>query len=431
MNTKNKLFDSKSSIFFSVQTMFGTAFTYLTTGAFLSGLAILMGARDVLVSYLSVIANICGVLILAFAAVLERFHSKKRLTIGLTILSKLATFFIVLIPAFVPADLQLVLFIPSVIAAFTLQAQATVTLNQWMIDFIDEKKRGRYMSIRQTLALIITIVLSLTSGYVMDSMGGKYIGFVILFSAAFLMGIFEIIILLRTPDSTTQLSSSKLCRLSDSITIPFKNRAFLSFVIYIVVFYLLLNISDSFTMVYMMRYLKLPYKTVTIMCLFLSLPQIILLGVWGKISDRRGHHFVLKTSIWLFAAETLLISFSTQQSYVLFLPLAFIMASIGNAGFIVAVFNRRYELMPKQNRIVYDNFYTAAIGIGFILGPMIGGAIKNLLESSTFVEHLMPFANIRLLYIISTIGILLLQIIYSHLEKKAAAQCKKGGVCCG
>lgn len=40
---------------FFIQAGFGTAFTYLTSGVFLSGLAILMGAGDILVSYLSVI----------------------------------------------------------------------------------------------------------------------------------------------------------------------------------------------------------------------------------------------------------------------------------------------------------------------------------------------------------------------------------------
>ena len=146
--------------------------------------------------------------------------------------------------------------------------------------------------------------------------------------------------------------------------------------------------------------------------MIISLPQIILLGIWGKISDRRGHHFVLTSSIWLFAGETLFMSFASPETWFLFIPIAFLISSVANAGFVIAVFNRRYELMPEENRIVYDNFYTAAIGLGFILGPMIGGAIKHLLEESAFLTNAISFAGIRLLYPISTVGILLLQIIY-------------------
>ena len=139
--------DSRPRTCFLVQAGFGTAFTYLTSGVFLSGLAILMGAGDILVSYLSVIVNICGVLILIFPAFLERFTSRKRMTVALTILSRLATLFLVTIPVLFPARMQLYVFVPTVVAAFALQAQTTVVLNQWMLGFIDEKRSGRYLSL--------------------------------------------------------------------------------------------------------------------------------------------------------------------------------------------------------------------------------------------------------------------------------------------
>lgn len=409
--------ESKPLKYFFIQSAFGAAFTYLTSGLFLSGLAILMGAGDVLVSYLSVIVNICGVLILAFSAFLERFKSRKRLSIILAILTKAVTFFIVLIPAFIPKNLQLIFFIPTVIAAFTLQAQTTVVLNQWMMEFIDEKKSGRYISFRQTLILGVTVLLSMTSGYWMDYMEGKYIGFVIFFSIAAIMGVGEIIMLASTPDKKVIHISEQKYKFWDNIKLPLKNRCFTGFVFYVLTFYLLLYISDSFTMVYMMKYLALPYKTVTIMYMIISLPQVVLLGIWGKISDKMGHDFVLRASIWLFAGETFFMFFSSSQRWYFFIPIAFLISSAANAGFVIAVFNRRYELMPEQNRIVYDNFYTGAIGFGFILGPMIGGAMKNWLETSAFASNGIEFASIRYLYLISTVGILLLQIIYCCVQK--------------
>lgn len=423
-----KLYKSNPRSLFLAQAVFGTAFTYLTGGVFLSGLAILMGAGDVLVSYLSVIVNICGVLILVFASFLERFSSRRRLTIILTVLTRITTIFIVAIPALFPQRMQLAFFIPAVIAAFTLQAQTTVVLNQWMMGFMDQNTNGRYISLRQTLTLIVTVILSITSGHRMDSMQGKYTGFVLLFAAAGIMSIVEILLLIRTPDSAPYHSSAQTCRLRDLIQQPLKNRYFTRFVVYILAFYLLLNISDSFTTVYMLKYLVLPYQTVTAMSLLLSLPQVVLLGIWGKISDKYGHHFVLKTSIWLFAGETLFQIFASPDSWQIFIPLAFLTASAANAGFVIAVFNRRYELMPKTNRIVYDNFYTAAIGVGFILGPMIGGMVKSRIEESTGLTSAIPFAGIRLLYLISTAGILILQFVYYHLRKKEAdAEC----VCTG
>jgi MFS family permease len=416
MKRREKILDTGPRICFFVQTAFGTAFSYLTSGVFLSGLALLMGAGDVLVSYLSVIVNICGVLILGFAAYLERFQSRKRLTVIFTALSRTATLFIVLIPAVVPKRMQIAVFVLAVVMAFTLQAQTTVVLNQWMMGFMDEKKSGRYISLRQTLTLGVTVLLSVAGGFWMDHMQGEYLGFAVLFGAAAVMSICEVMLLMRTPDSAPYRPLKINCGLGDALKIPLKDRKFVGFVVYILAFYLLLNISDSFTMVYMMKYLALPYKTVTAMYMIISLPQIVLLGLWGRISDKRGHEFVLKTSIWLFAGETLFMSFAAPKNCLLFIPAAFLISSVANAGFVVAVFNRRYELMPKDNRIMYDNFYTAVIGLGFILGPMIGGAVKGFLEAGAAVKSTAAINGIHCLYLISTAGILLLQVIYYRVQ---------------
>lgn len=74
--------------------------------------------------------------------------------------------------------------------------------------------------------------------------------------------------------------------------------------------------------------------------------------------------------------------------------------------------------MPEDNRIVYDNFYTAAIGLGFILGPMLGGVIKGSLENIPASSLQLPFASIRLLYVVSTAGILILQFAYLYIHMK-------------
>ena len=123
----------------------------------------------------------------------------------------------------------------------------------------------------------------------MDFMKGEYLGFAFLFAAAAVMSVCEIILLLRTPDSAPYRPLKNVCRLVDALKVPLVDRRFMGFVVYILAFYLLLNISDSFTMVYMMKYLALPYKTVTAMYMIISLPQIVLLGFWGRVSDKRGH----------------------------------------------------------------------------------------------------------------------------------------------
>lgn len=407
----------KSRALFHRQIIFGNAFALLTSGVFLSGLAMYMGAGDILVSYISIITNIGGIFILFFSPVMERFVSFKRMTIFLTVLSRGATVLMGFIPLFFRGKAQLLVFVPLMFLAFALQAQTTVMLNNWMVHFMDEKKSGKYIARRQTVVLTVTVIFLLTGGRVLDALSGRYIGFMMLFSVAFLMALIEILVLLRIPDVSRERSVGRKNRMADMVLVPIRCRLFLGFVVYIFLFYLLLSLADSFTVVYMMRYLELSYVETTAMQMLISLPQLFMLGFWGKIGDRKGHQFALMLSVWFFAGETFFMALSNPGNMYFLIPVAFLFASIGNAGFLVSVFNRRYELMPEQGRILYDNFYTAAIGLAFILGPITGGGIKTFLESADWVSGVIQFGNIRMLYLISAAAIVLLQVVIVFRKK--------------
>lgn len=399
---------------FHIQIIFSTAFTFLTGGVFLSGFAMYMGAGDILVSYISMITNICGVSILFFSGIISHFTSFKKITVCLTILSKLATLLIVLIPQIIPKNAQIAVFVPLMLVAFTLQAQTTVVLNNWMVRFVDEKKSGKYIARRQTFVLAVTVLLSIVGGRVLDKFSGAYVGFLILSAAALLMAVIEFFVLLKIPDARQLKQISEKRKFRDIFQVPVKCAPYFRFVVYIFLFYLILSIADSFTVVYMIRYLELSYTTTTLMQMLISLPQIFLLSTWGKISDKKGHSFTLKTSIWFFVGETLFMAISNSKNFYIMIPIAFLFAAAANSGFVVSVFNRRYELMPQEGRILYDNFCSAAIGLAFILGPVLGGAIKQLIESIHGFSGIMEFSNIRLLYVISTICIILLQLIFKQ-----------------
>lgn len=402
----------KANNAFHVQIVFGTAFTFLTGGVFLSGFAMYMGASDLLVSYISMITNICGVSILFFSGLIQRFRSFKKITIVLTIFSKMATLFIVLIPLFISKNAQISVFVPLMLVAFTLQAQTTVVLNNWLATFVNEKQSGKYIARRQTFVLLVTVLLSVVGGRVLDAVSGAYIGFGILFAVAFVMSVMELLVLVRMPNSIQQKAACEKNKFLDMLRMPFRCHPFLLFVVYIFLFYLALSIADSFTVVYMMRYLGLSYTATTLMQMLISLPQLFLLTMWGKISDKKGHKFALKLSIWFFVGETFCMALSNGQNLFVLIPIAFLFAAVANSGFVISVFNRRYELMPQKGRILYDNFYSAAVGFAFILGPVIGGAIKQGLESIDSLKNIIKFESIRILYIVSTIFIVLLQLFF-------------------
>lgn len=402
----NKLSKNK----FQVQMSFTTAFRVLTSGVFLSGLATMMGAGDVMVGYISIIMNICGALIIFFAPFMERFKSRKKVTIVLTALSKSATVLIVLVPYIVPKGSELYFFVALIVIAFSLQAQTQVSLNNWLIHFVEEEKRGRYISIRMMVELVITILLSIAAGNLIDRVGGRHIAFVMIFGIAFIMAILEIITLLKIDDVRVSQDARTRYALKDLFLVPWRNKEYRDFVVYITLFYFLLYTADSFTSVYLLKYLELNYTEITLtQQMFQSMPQLFLLFAWGRLSDKKGHKFVLNKCLWFFAFEVLFVMLSAKETALYFLPIAFTFGALGNSGFNISLFNRRYELIPDEGRIVYDNFFSAAVGVALLLGPITGEALKNGIARSGIASGV-QFGELRALYAISFIGLIVLQL---------------------
>ncbi len=402
---------------FIVHFSLATAFVFMTSGVFLSGLAADMGAGDILIGYITAIPKICGVVMLFFSSLIEGVANKKRLTIWLTAISRLVTLCTVLIPLFPLGALAIPVFVVVVVTAFTLQAQTTVLVNNWMVAFIGGEKQGRYISLRQTASLAVTVVLSFTVGKIVDHAAQQYTGLLIVFGIACVVAIMEVWLLAQIPKALTAEGVRERYSLADMIKIPLKNKPFVLYVLYVSLFFFFLYISDSFTVLYMMKYLNLPYATITGLQMLISLPQILLLGLWGRLSDKHGHKFVLSSSIWLFLGESLFLALSSADNYLVTISAAFLFAAAANAGFAVAVFNRRYELMPANGRILHDNFYSAAIGVALILGPVLGGWMKDAIASST-LGNALAFGEIRILYLVSMAGILALQLGFMLYQKR-------------
>ncbi len=406
---------------FYIQFAFATAFMMLTGGVFLSGLALYMNASDLIVSYCQVIPNLSGITILFLSFLLEKFTSKKSLTIWLTFIAKLSSSLIIFIPLAVTEKYQILVFMALVVLSYTLQALSTVSLNNWMLHFIPKSKEGRVISMRQTWSLVATVILSLSASWFMDEMEAAnrtYNGYLILYLLGMVMAAAELITLLRIEDVNVITAARRSLKISDIFRLPLRNRLFMSYVVYIFMFYILLNISDSFLTVFMMKYLQLPYSQIVVFMLMMQLPQIFLFRIWGTISDKSGHKFVLFMSVWFFIGETFLFGLTDSNNYFIFVPLGYLIASVGNSGFAIALFNRRYEIIPEDGRMVYDCFYSAVIGLALLLGPFIGVSIKEGLAARMSLSGLTRFWDIRLLFFMSAAGILLLQCCHLLINKK-------------
>ena len=55
----------------------------------------------------------------------------------------------------------------------------------------------------------------------------------------------------------------------------------------------------------------------------------------------------------------------------------------------ITIFNYRYELMPENNRTIYEGWFGAVLGLSMLISPVVGNFVMNRLPviQNTFFQY--------------------------------------------
>jgi len=108
-----------------------------------------------------------------------------------------------------------------------------------------------------------------------------------------------------------------------------------------------------------------------------SLGQLVGAPIWGSLSDRIGRRPVLLVTLLANAAASSMLAFSTTESM---LVLSRIVAGLA-AGNISAAYAYTTDITTDETRPRALGLLGSAFGLGFILGPALGGLLAGGNES--------------------------------------------------
>src|ERR1700761_7670180 len=113
-----------------------------------------------------------------------------------------------------------------------------------------------------------------------------------------------------------------------------------------------------------------------------SLCQLIAAPFWGRLSDRHGRRPILMTSLAGACVSYLILGFASNIWWLL------VSRMLGGfmAGNISAAFAYASDVSTPEKRAASLGLIGAAIGIGFTIGPAIGGLLAgNNLQTANFL----------------------------------------------
>jgi len=248
---------------------------------------------------------------------------------------------------------------------------------QWtsiMRDLVSERRRGRYFGYRTQVTTVTTFVALVVCGVMLDQIdktGHTYLGFALIFAAAFVaraVSVYHLTFLYEpaqhgaAPDMhiehwwRSQLSTGAI-----------------GFSVYFALMNAAVGISSPFFTVYMLRDLKLSYLDFTALSGASVIAQFLMLSTWGRLADVYGNRLILiVTSVSLPVIPLLWLLSDNFWWLLVFQALS----GLSWSGFTLSSGNLLYELVPRTRRAAYVAFHNIGTAAGVFAGAMLGASLE-------------------------------------------------------
>ncbi|HLJ56669.1 MAG TPA: MFS transporter [Chthonomonadaceae bacterium] len=380
---------------------FATVHASLTTGAFLTGFALWLGANDLALGLLTAIPTLAG-LVQIVASYFGKSLGSRRAFVGwFALISRTLWLPILAAPMFLPPGAALPLFLVLFAVSFALMNATVPAWTSWMSDLVPEDHRGRYFARRNMVAGVAGMAIGLPAAWFLDLATRRHhwesAGFGVLFAVGAAGGIASFIAVMRQPEpkpkSAPAGGSRGLRGILEFYAAPFADRNFRSLLAFNTIFVSGQFFAAPFFTVYALRILHLNYLWLQVFAMLTGIASLGSMAAWGFLADKFGNKPILGIGVVGVFFLPILWILSTPGNPPLMLSIVAINSLAGGlfwAGVNLNQFNLLIRLSPPERTGVYVATLAAVTGITGGLAPLVGGIVMHGLEG--WHAHLLGFA---------------------------------------
>lgn len=387
----------------SIDGSLSTIFSNITGGVLLSGFLIDLGASPFEIGMVASLPMLANLLQPLGALLSNRSHSRHDYGIWTFLPARLIWLAlligIILKGANTHFSRELVyLTLALVITSNILAAMGSASWMSWLAALVPTKLRGRYYSVRSIVSNVTGLLcLPIASFIIANWQGGSITGYGLVLSVGILAGVASLTCQhfmidinpqkYRTACQVEYQSEQKKehehhqTNLFNNLIAPFRDINLIIFLIYVSFWGFAVNLSTPFFNLYMLENLGVDITWVTLFSSLSSGANMLMLLVWGRLSDRLGNRPLLIFVGIAIAVTPLfwLLTGISQAQEQLWLYLIVFHIFLGGTWAAIDLGNNNIQIAiaPIEHRATFFAIVSAIAGVSGALGATVGGTLAQ------------------------------------------------------
>jgi MFS family permease len=367
---------------------FATIVGTLNSGVVLVAYALLLGASSTVIGVLAAIPFLTQLLQAPAVLLLERMRSRRLVSIVALFIARLALPLMAVLGFIDNKALALTLLVVAETVHCAFNAVGACGWNSWIRDLIPEERMGAFFAQRTIWATMLGILgTALAAGalHYADPVGGagSPAVFAMLYSVGFVSSLISTWQLAKVPEPAMPAPVAGR-RLRSLFTQPFKDKDFVKLMRFFASWNFAVNLAAPFFTVFMIRQLGFSAGFVLVMSIVSQLANLVVLRLWGQLSDRFTNKTVLTFASPAFlaciAAMALAGEIGGRGATVFYLVVLHVLMGMTSAGVALASSAIGLKLAPRGSGSAYIATNALVTSVAAGIAPLLGGSVAAFFE---------------------------------------------------
>ena len=384
----------------------------LAGGIFLMGFALkFLKAEPQQIGILAALPMFANLVQIFGSYIIEKTGKKKTLCLLSVLVSRLLWILIIILPLAIFSafsDWRVWMLVAVIAVSSLFGSLSGVSWLAWISDLVPQNIRGSYFGKRNMIASACGMVAILLGGKFLTVWEARFsesnpYGFIILFVLGLTAGLIATWFLWRIPETESPKKETDTGFNFSVFLQPLKDRNFLTLILFVSAWMFAIQIAAPFYGVFMIENLKIDFSKITIFGTFATLATLLMMKIWGPISDKLGNKPIIIVSGWVLIIIPFIWILALPGKYYVPILVAHILSGAFMAGAALSQFNILIKLSPKLGRSVYLALFAAITGLVGATAPIVGGILSNALAGVSFTFFAYNISNLHLIFITSSV----------------------------